>query len=33
MQVQRSKSPPQPARYAQALAVEENVAAKVMGKL
>ncbi|MCM3659348.1 hypothetical protein M3147_19015, partial [Agromyces mediolanus] len=33
MQALRCKSPAQPARYAQALAVESNAAAKVVGKL
>ena len=33
MQALRWKSPAQPARYAQALAVESNAAAKVVGKL
>lgn len=33
MQALRWKSPAQPARYAQALAVEANAAAKVVGKL
>lgn len=33
MQALRWKSPAQPARYAQALAVEANAAAKVVGRL
>ena len=33
MQALRWKSPAQPARYAQALAVEANAAAKVVGNL